>query len=49
MGPIDTLFTITGLLFVLAAGYAFVMLPRGVTAPRSPERMARLDAQRSET
>lgn len=33
MGPIDTLFTITGLLFVLAALYAFVMLPRGATAP----------------
>ena len=29
MGPIDTMFTITGLLFVLAAGYAYAMLPRG--------------------
>jgi MFS family permease len=38
MGPIDTIFTITGLLFVLAAGYAFWMLPRGGVAPlREPE------------
>jgi Na+/melibiose symporter-like transporter len=28
MGPIDTMFTITGLLFILAGFYAFVMLPR---------------------
>ena len=28
MGPIDTLFTVTGLLFILAGIYAFVMLPR---------------------
>lgn len=28
VGPIDTLFTVTGLLFVVAAIYAFVMLPR---------------------
>ncbi|MEY9889697.1 MFS family permease [Catenulispora sp. MAP5-51] len=32
MGPIDTMFTITGLLFVLAGFYAFVMLPRKDTA-----------------
>ncbi|MEY9904057.1 MFS family permease [Catenulispora sp. MAP12-49] len=32
MGPIDTMFTITGLLFILAGFYAFVMLPRKDTA-----------------
>lgn len=45
MGPIDTLFTITGLLFVLAACYAFVMLPRGATAPEpEPEPDAEPEA-----
>ncbi|WP_194893961.1 MFS transporter [Catenulispora pinisilvae] len=42
MGPIDTMFTITGLLFLAAAVYAYLMLPRdGITAPvetaREPE------------
>ncbi|MEY9926912.1 MFS family permease [Catenulispora sp. GP43] len=35
MGPIDTMFSITGLLFILAAIYAFVMLPRKDVAVRS--------------
>lgn len=35
MGPIDTMFTITGVLFILAAVYAFVMLPRQGVAPVS--------------
>ncbi|NUR25972.1 MAG: MFS transporter [Catenulispora sp.] len=37
MGPIDAMFTATGLLFLLAALYAFAMLPRGDTAGVDPD------------
>jgi len=33
MGPIDTMFSITGLLFIAAAVYAFLMLPRRGVVP----------------
>jgi MFS family permease len=38
LGPIDTMFSITGLLFIAAAGYAYLMLPRnGVDALQPSE------------
>lgn len=33
MGPIDTMFSITGLMFVIAAVYAFFALPRNLSEP----------------
>ncbi|WP_194893962.1 MFS transporter [Catenulispora pinisilvae] len=38
MGPIDTIFTITGLLFLAAAAYAFILLPRKGIAAAEPDR-----------
>lgn len=41
MGPIDTMFAITGLLFLAAAVYAYLMLPRdGVLPAAEPEGKA---------